>query len=220
MGQVMLLESTGDYKSLQAYDPKKPAFPIYTILPYQFGGINHAEPASGQAQKGQRQGFIVAGENGMFRVFHKSDTDVRMPYKRVEGEDLQPTPIHEKDNKILWQDIMYHKTLGMTLSPREDVIVFTTDSNQIVRVDINLERPFAEQTYTYLVSAFHSKQIYGLDICIKKQLFATCGTDRTVRIWSYRDSKDTFKMEFYQQFEEPAMCLALHPSGLHIIVGF
>lgn len=38
----------------------------------------------------------------MFRVYHKSDTDVRMPYKRIEGEDLFPTPDHEKDNKMLY----------------------------------------------------------------------------------------------------------------------
>jgi len=52
---------------------------------------------------------------------------------------------------------MYHKILGVALSPREDTIVFTTDSNQIVKVDVNLERPYSEQHYHYLVSSFHSK---------------------------------------------------------------
>lgn len=109
--------------------------------------------------KGQqsRQGFIIAGENGNIRVFHKSETDVRMPYKRVEGEDLYPPPEHEKDNRLLYQDIMYHKTIGMALSPGEDTIVFTTDSGQIFKVDVNLERPYSDQKYQYLVASFHSK---------------------------------------------------------------
>lgn len=43
-----------------------------------------------------------------------------MPYKRVEGEDLTPSTEHEKENKMLYQDVMYHKTINMSLSPKED----------------------------------------------------------------------------------------------------
>jgi hypothetical protein len=70
-----------------------------------------------------------------------------MPYKRVEGEDLQISPDHERENKILFDDVMYHKILGLALSPKEETLIFTTDSNQIIRVDINLERPYMEQRY-------------------------------------------------------------------------
>lgn len=86
------------------------------------GGIDHSTPANSNNQKGHapKQGFIVAGENGRIRVFCKSDTDARMPYKRVEGEDLTPSTEHEKENKMLYQDVMYHKTINMSLSPKED----------------------------------------------------------------------------------------------------
>jgi hypothetical protein len=46
MGQIMLLDYNGDYKQIQAYDPKKASFPIYSIIPYQFGGIDHTQPAN------------------------------------------------------------------------------------------------------------------------------------------------------------------------------
>ena len=109
-----------------------------------------------------------------------------MPYKRTDGEDLCPPPEGEKENKMLYQDIMQRKVSTIALSPREDMIVFTTESNQIVKVEVSLERPSSPDTkYEYLISSFHSKPIYGLDVCIKKQLIATCSTDRTVRIWSY-----------------------------------
>jgi len=198
----LILESTGDYKSIQAYDLKKASWPIFAIIPYQIGGIDHSTPANANSKSNsQKQGFIVAGDNGRIRVFAKSDTDVRMPYKRVEGEDLTPSSEHEKENKILFQDVMYHKAINISLSPKEDSIIFSTDSSQIIKVDINLERPYTEQRYHYLVSSFHAKQVDGLDICIKKQLFATCGADRTVRVWSY---KDIFSMEICKTFEEPA----------------
>ena len=74
-------------------------------------------------------------------MYHKSDTDVRMPYKRVEGDDLYPPSEHESSNRMLYQDVMYHKTIGLALAPREDCLIFTTDSGQIIKVDINLERP-------------------------------------------------------------------------------
>ncbi len=76
------------------------------------GGIDHSTPANANSKSNsQKQGFIVAGDNGKIRVFVKSDTDVRMPYKRVEGEDLTPSSEHEKENKILFTDVMYHKAI-------------------------------------------------------------------------------------------------------------
>ena len=39
---------------------------------------------------------------------------------------------------------MYHKINSVVLSPKEDQVVFTTRSNQIVKVPINLERPNEE----------------------------------------------------------------------------
>ena len=222
IGQIMILESNGDYKSIQAGDQKKGPIPIYAVIPYCFGGIDYSKPANaGGLQKGElkRQGFIIASESGRFRVFFKSDTDVRTPYKRIDGDDLEPSKEIERENKMLFDDIQFHKALGISLSPREDMLVFTLDSNQIIKVDINLERTSSDAKYEYLVSSFHSKAIYGLDVCIKKQLFATCGGDRTVRVWSYNNVQQ-YKMETYKQFEEAALCLALHPSGLHVIICF
>lgn len=42
--------------------------------------------------------------------------------------------------------------------------------------------------FEYLITSFHSKGILGLDVCIKKQILATCATDRTIRIWSYANN--------------------------------
>ena len=35
--------------------------------------------------------------------------------------------------------------------------------------------------------AFHSLTVTGLDTCVRKPLVATCGTDKSVRVWNYLD---------------------------------
>ena len=63
---------------------------------------------------------------------------------------------------------------------------------------------------------FHQNKITGLDVCIRKALVVTCGIDRAVKIWNYIDNT----LENSKIFEEEAYAVAIHPSGLHIIVGF
>ena len=40
-------------------------------------------------------------------------------------------------------------------------------------------------TFELLSQAFHRGVITGMDVCIRKPLIATCGLDRSVRIWNY-----------------------------------
>lgn len=114
---------------------------------------------------------------------------------------------------------MYHKITNLALSPRQDTLLFTTDANQILKLNINLERPYEVSEFEYLITSFHSKGIIGLDVCIKKQMLATCATDRTVRIWSYNQSNH-FTLDLCEAFNEDTYSLALHPSGFHIVIGF
>ena len=67
-----------------------------------------------------------------------------------------------------------------------------------------------------MIQPFHTDKITGLDICIRKNLIATCSKDKTVRIWNYSD----MSLEAMKEFEEQAYGLAFHPGGYQIIVGF
>ena len=122
-------------------------------------------------------------------------------------------------SQILYKDIDVHKIRSVALSPFEDNIVFTTSSEQIIKVSYNTERPNEEQHYEHLISSFHSKPIFGLDFCIKKELVATCSSDRTVRLWSYTTA-NMFQSEICQAFDQEAHAIAFHPSGLQLVVGF
>lgn len=66
--------------------------------------------------------------------------------------------------------------------------------------------------YEYLLFPFHSRSIDGMDVCIKKNLVATCSMDKSVKIWSY-SSAQGLQLEINQGFNDEAFCIAFHPSG-------
>jgi len=55
-----------------------------------------------------------------------------------------------------------------------------------------------------------------MDTCIRKPLVVTCSADKSIRVWNY--SEETSELVKY--FPEEAYSVAIHPSGLYILVGF
>ena len=76
----------------------------------------------------------------------------------------------------------------MALSQTEDKLILSTENNQLMKCNINLERASDETFYEFLIYPFHSKTIRGIDSCIKKRLVATCSEDKSVRIWDYENA--------------------------------
>jgi len=105
---------------------------------------------------------------------------------------------------------------SLCLSHSEDYVYFTTKSNQIIKVDIPLYEG-ADQVprFDFVHCCFHTQEITGLDICVRKQLIATCSKDRTVKIWNYVNKT----LEITYQLQEDALSVAFHPSGFHLIVA-
>jgi len=53
---------------------------------------------------------------------------------------------------------MFHKITNLALSPSGELLLFSTDHNQIISVKINLEKPTEESMpFDYLITSFHSK---------------------------------------------------------------
>ncbi len=73
-----------------------------------------------------------------------------------------------------------------------------------------------EVKFEPLVAPFHTGPITGLAVCARKSIVASCGTDRTVRIWSFIARKQ----ELCVRFAEVPTALALHPSGLYMLIAF
>ncbi|XP_013398082.1 cilia- and flagella-associated protein 57 [Lingula anatina] len=107
---------------------------------------------------------------------------------------------------------------SLTVSPSEETLVASTDSSQLYSMTLSSADlgKDGQAYFEYLCQAFHQGQITGLDVCIRKALVATCGVDRSVRIWNFENCN----LELYKEFAEEAYSIALHPSGLYVLVGF
>jgi cilia- and flagella-associated protein 57 len=66
------------------------------------------------------------------------------------------------------------------------------------------------------LEASHSSSINGLDLCIRKPLFVTCSSDKSIKIWNYL----TDTCELTKIFVDEPLSISLHPSGLYVLAGF
>ncbi|DBA01209.1 TPA: hypothetical protein N0F65_002344 [Lagenidium giganteum] len=176
----------------------------------EFRQILSSSPSDGNFVSsilGYSKGFVCGGSGGIVRIYDRSD-DGREYYKKsktfsVEGNSSTITNI--------------------AISPTEDSLVCSLENNQLYVLTLSSTDILKEDAMIFelLLTSFHGpgtsgSHITGLDSCIRKPLIATCGLDKSVRVWNYLD-KSTDIMKY---FKDDAYSIAFHPSGLHVVVGF
>nr|XP_046236343.1 cilia- and flagella-associated protein 57 isoform X2 [Scatophagus argus] len=156
------------------------------------------------------KGFACSLGSGTVCFFEKREEDtfrrsreIRIPMDQYDNE-LAPAQCQEIDT--------------MCISPSEETLAISTDRGQLYSfslssVEMNKEEP---AHFEFLLQSFHSKSITGLSVCIRKPIVATSSQDHSVRIWNY----ETKVLELYKEFQEEVHSVALHPTGLFILVGF
>ncbi len=133
-------------------------------------------------------------------------------YERTEDKDLfKKSRAFRIENNVA-------RVRALAASPSEDALVCALDNSQLFLFALSnaeIMKP-EEMNFEFLVSSFHAGAATGLDTCLRKPLIATCGVDKSVRVWNYFDKS----LELLKFFHEEAYAVALHPSGLHVLVGF
>jgi WD40 repeat protein/ElaB/YqjD/DUF883 family membrane-anchored ribosome-binding protein len=105
----------------------------------------------------------------------------------------------------------------LAVSANEDSFVCTTENSQMYYSLLSNTDVKGDECKLDLFSQpFHHGEITGMDTCIRKPLVVTCSTDRSVRVWNYTEETS----ELVKYFTEESYCVAIHPSGLYILVGF
>lgn len=176
----------------------------------EFRQILSSSPSDGNfvgSILGYSKGFVCGGSGGIVRLYDRSD-DGREYYKKSKTFSVEGNTSTIKD---------------IAISPTEDSLVCSMENNQLYVLTLSSTDILKEDAMNFelLSTSFHSpgvsgSHITGLDTCVRKPLIATCGLDKSVRIWNYLD-KSTDIMKF---FKEDTFSVAFHPSGLHVVVGF
>lgn len=157
------------------------------------------------------KGLACSGGKGTVHLFEK--TEDKESYRKSREIKTPKNAIGADPTRTEGYDV---KTL--TVSPSEETLIASTTNNQLYCIALSATDlgKGDQATFESLSQPFHFSIITGLDICIRKPLIATCSMDRSVRIWNY----ETSSLELYKEFQEEAYSIALHPSGLYILVGF
>ncbi|XP_056149801.1 cilia- and flagella-associated protein 57-like [Lampris incognitus] len=156
-------------------------------------------------------GFACSMGPGAIYLFNKTEEkDSYMQTKeiRIPTDPCSFEPSHAEHQEIT----------TMCICPSEEILAISTDGGQLYSINLSsADMSKMEQArFDFLAQSFHSKPITGLSICMCKPLIATSSLDHSVRIWNF----ETNVLELYKTFEEEAHSVALHPSGLFVLVGF
>ncbi|XP_064153500.1 cilia- and flagella-associated protein 57-like isoform X1 [Anguilla rostrata] len=153
------------------------------------------------------KGFACSAGPGLVYLFQKTkDTDIY----RISREIRIPFDIYSNDPILAVQQ----EIASMCVSPLKKSLTVGTDLGQLYTVDLTSEKD--QPQFQFLSHSFHCGAVTGLSICIQKPLLATCSKDRTVRIWNF----ETRTLELCKVFCEVPLSIALHPTGLSILVVF
>eukprot|EP00755_Sulcionema_specki_P024267 Sspe_Gene.80847::Locus_51307_Transcript_1_1_Confidence_1.000_Length_2222::g.80847::m.80847 len=180
----------------------------------EFKCVLHGSPSEGlsiDALISYAKGFICGGDMGLVFIFERSDD--KELYRKMKAMKVDQK--RESESSIETDSI---RVKSFALTQQEEFLALTTSSNQIYLLNLsNADFSKGEDAvFEPLAQWFHSAPITGLSTCVRKPLVATCSKDRSIRIWNHLDNT----LEMARTFHTEAMSISLHPSGLHVLVGF
>lgn len=170
------------------------------------------------------KGFVCSGGSGKLHLFEKTDNrnvyrETRTASIWVDPSSRLTHPREEEGDDPASADS--NDILSLTLSPSEENVVCSTRSQQLYNLtlsaaDLGKGGGAGTAAFDFLTYPFHHGEVTGMDVCIRKPIIATCSLDKSVRIWNYESNS----LDLWREFPEEAYSVALHPSGLSVLVGF
>ncbi|KAI8585396.1 WD40-repeat-containing domain protein [Geranomyces variabilis] len=187
---------------------------LRTEISHTFGP--NSVPRTVSTLLGYSKGFICGGSHGSMAIYERNEDANAIAALPPGQREIAGREMYRKVKELTMADDNARVT-NMAISPSEDNFVATTETNQIFALMLaGTEVKGEESRFEIFSQPFHHGQITGCDTCIRKPLVVTCSTDRSVRVWNYLDSTS----ELVKYFPEEAFSVAIHPSGLYILVGF
>lgn len=167
-------------------------------------------------------GFIVGGDSMRIQQFKKQSSGMFLPNEavRVSLNNTGGLPISDTRSSCITALRIDNKDDRMVLLT-EARVLYTTQlkSNDILRMRESVDLNGASGTqpkFSLVFEPSHSEKINFIDSCVRKPLFVTCSSDKTVKVWDY----ETREQHSNMTFSEEALAVAFHPSGFHLALAF
>ena len=108
------------------------------------------------------------------------------------------------------------RVTSMAMNSLEDKITFVTANSQLMSANIALDSN-EEVVFSYVHAKYHEGPVVGLDVCLRKQLLATC-CNKQIKIWNYATKE--LEIDYACAASDEMWALAIHPSGFQLVVAF
>lgn len=164
------------------------------------------------------KGFMIGCAGGAVAIYERNEESITSGAQALAAQSTanQTKELYRKSKEFNLHDSSA-KVLCLALSPSEDSIVCSLDNCQLYSMQLSATEMKGDEAKLEVFSqAFHHGIITGMDTCIRKPLIVTCSSDHSIRVWNYLDNTS----ELIKYFPEEAFSVAIHPSGLYILVGF
>ncbi|TMW63363.1 hypothetical protein Poli38472_002304 [Pythium oligandrum] len=185
-GMLLCFLSTSDYNGVDLIHASRCHQPSYVRL---------------ECLAPHSKGFVLGGSAGFFSVYENSD-DPKDPFAFVRTVSVG--------------DVAFE---CITISSNMDSIVACTKSQELISFSMSSIDTVQEDRIEYRELLQHGSQlgtVLQVDVCIQRSVVATCGLDKTVRVWNY----ELQVYEVMHQCPEEPVAIALHPTGYQIVVAF
>lgn len=167
------------------------------------------------------KGFACGGDMGLITIFER--TRSKEMYRKVRSfrfaaDGSSGATADLTTSSKVGGDVPIIRAFSLTPPPAEEFLAFLTSTKQIYHLNLpNADFTKAEDMIFQPVGQpFHSGSVVGVDTCIQRPLVVTAGRDGDIFLWN----TITNVVEMRKHFHEEIFSVALHPSGLHMMIGF
>lgn len=167
------------------------------------------------------KGFVCGGDMGLITLFER--TRSKEMYRKVRtfrfaADGSYGTATDLTTASKIGAEVPVIRAFTFTPPPAEELLAFLTSTKQIYALNVpNADFTKAEDmVFQPVGQPFHTSGVVAVDTCVQRPLVATAGRDGSVFLWN----SITNVVEMRKQFHEEIVSMAMHPSGLHMIIGF